>query len=58
MKMSSISLYIRIHISLIGFRIAPPKCKTNINIHFATYFICFTMVLFPDSPAPVGRLKY
>lgn len=22
-----------------------------------TYFICFTIVLFPDSPAPFGKIK-
>ena len=28
------------------------KCRSKYN---CTYFICFTMVLFPDSPAPVNR---
>lgn len=39
---------------------SPSLVKTNkseIKIAFETYFICFTIVLFPDSPAPVGTLK-
>lgn len=30
--------------------------STNPNAR-GTYFICFTMVLFPDSPAPVGTQR-
>lgn len=29
----------------------------KMNVCIVTYFICFTIVLLPDSPAPVGRLK-
>lgn len=33
------------------------KRSLKMNVCIVTYFICFTIVLLPDSPAPVGRLK-
>ncbi len=36
---------------------AEPLKKQNLFLKVSTYFICFTMVLFPDSPAPEERRK-
>lgn len=43
------------------FKLHTQHLRTILNTshpytHFTTYFICFTMVLFPDSPAPKNQI--